>query len=41
MEPGVRPMVSLASAPTARAVVVPAFTATTDGSLRTIPCPRA
>ncbi len=37
MEPGVRPMVSLASVPTASAWRAPALTATTDGSLSTMP----
>ena len=35
--PGVRPSIRLASSPTARTSLVPAFTATTDGSRSTIP----
>ena len=41
--PGVRPSISLASLPTARTFFVPLperCTATTDGSLETIPLPR-
>ncbi|CAM5444286.1 hypothetical protein STANM309S_05047 [Streptomyces tanashiensis] len=41
IEPGVRPMVSFASAPTASACREPSWTATTDGSLSTMPWPRA
>src|SRR5689334_14345680 len=37
---GVRPTISLASAPTARTCLVFRFTATQDGSLMTIPLPR-
>src|SRR5690348_16313514 len=37
--PGVRPIIRLASVPTARMLPVLVFTATTDGSLRTIPRP--
>ncbi len=43
MLPGVRPSISLASLPTARTFFVPLperWTATTDGSLETIPLPR-
>ena len=37
---GVRPIIRLASAPTARMAPFAVFTATTDGSFRTIPRPR-
>ena len=40
IEPGVRPMTSLASLPTYRALSVLVLTATTDGSLITMPFPR-
>ena len=39
MLPGVRPIIFLASAPTARMPPVLVLMATTDGSLRTIPRP--
>jgi len=39
MEPGVRPIISLACAPTARTLSVRTSTATTDGSRMTIPFP--
>ncbi len=43
MLPGVRPSISLASLPTARTFLGPTvrglLTATTEGSLATIPCP--
>ena len=37
MSPGVLPSIRLASSPTARTIFVPALTATTDGSRRTMP----
>jgi len=37
MPPGVRPVISLAAAPTASTLPVDFSTATTDGSFRTIP----
>jgi hypothetical protein len=40
MWPGVRPIIALASAPTARIALVLVLIATTDGSLSTIPRPR-
>ncbi len=39
MLPGVRPIIFLASEPTARMPPVLVFTATTEGSFRTIPLP--
>ena len=41
MLPGVRPSISLASVPTASIWSLTVFTATIDGSLSTMPCPRA
>ena len=43
MLPGVRPSISLASLPTASTFLPPrasCCTATTEGSLETMPCPR-
>ncbi|CAB4751222.1 unannotated protein [freshwater metagenome] len=40
MFPGVRPIIFLASRPTAKIPPVSWFTATTDGSFKTIPRPR-
>ena len=40
MLPGVRPIIRLASVPTARMAAVLVLIATTDGSLRTMPLPR-
>ncbi len=37
ISPGVLPSIRLASSPTAKTMLVPALTATTDGSRRTIP----
>ena len=41
IEPGVRPTIALASVPTASIRSFTVLKATIDGSLRTIPCPRA